>query len=1714
MLPDRHNGVWQMSSLVPLGARISKQAECPVGSTVDEAADALLGDRRWRYQCLVGGRPLGRDQWRWCRPKRGTRVVMRPRLRVVGIAAAIAAIGSSLLAALPAGGALVGAIGGGLGALGLTGAGYLGALGLVSGVAAIGLTFGASFLFRQLVKPPQAPDTPSLGGARLGPGFQGIRNDARPYQPVSVVFGTHRVFPALAAEPYTETDGGTTIARMLFGVAMGPVEISDVRIGEVPIESFDGAEVYVRSGEDTDPGLQLFESQIFERPGGYQFPVFKASDPDPLESPWRQNVTEPETEEIVVELAMPQGLFRFNDKGDLREFGFNLELAYKLTTDTNWIPFQEDVAYPVNTGAYPILGILNPGRVIPDLDGNTTFLGNAGTNPDRYSRYQIRARSQDAFFVTLRARVAKGTYDVRMRRVESWARRSLPGHKETAAVGGDFVWNKIRSLNADQVLAPEVLDGAHRIATIEVRIPIRDQFGGFVETLNCLVKGKHRIYDPLDPSADPITGWTGDAKVTSNPAAALVAVYTKYLQTPIPDSRMDWDVLTAWYDTCETAGYECNAEQLQAKVSPEWAEEVASTGRGSFDEFDSLLSVVVDEPKDVPEQMLTPVNSTGSLRFTQAYTDPPHAVRVRHIDSDNGYDPNGETVVYYPGFDENNATRFEELRRYGAATKEQAYSDGLYFMAVDRLRRRVVFEDMDIEQLWLRRGSFVKVAHDYMAIGRHWGRVVSTTVDGSNNILTATLDEVLSYFNGEEYAVEVRVPGGTGGTTFWSDGSSWSDGSTWVDPGAGSFTCFAANVDNPAGPAGLASKVVTFETPLAPGQLTVGDLVAFGLRQRVTAPFLVRSIRPRSDFSGQLELIDYAGEIFDVDDPGNIPPFDPGSTSPVPPLARAPLQPEIAEVIADERALLQATDGSLVPRIILVLKTQEELTADEASLPKASVYELQIRNSTLDEPSPLLIGVMAEGEDESNNQPGTSWRAIPDKSAGLTRLPITEVSEGVFYDVRVRSRSDTGVISAWTTLRAVLVVGKTSPPPDVAGFERQGDYLVWTLPNTPVDLLGFEIRYRRDTLGVWDTALRVPGIDENALIASSPFFIGHLELSAQEYLIKAVDRSRNESLVAQRLRIPVTEIAPRNFVIGFPFASPAGPVDWPGTITDGSVSGVDGALEADLAPGSGDTQPFWGSDDSLPFWGSDDSDPFWGANVYLSMLYQAGLIVPRSFLPSARVELDITMDQGPDPLVEYRHGHRTKPIVDASMYTAILGTINSVGVVQDPDGRDAAVIESQTGVDANTLGRVRATTSRSFWGTQRGLRVWVRTEDSVFDPNNWGHDEGLKIRLSEGTGGAHERVYRLGLDDLLMQPEWQAIVIDFDATTPFSTFGNGALSTFDPDQIEVSINDLSAYDSTQTGVSSLDFELGPVDLWIVESIGAASRDDVVFPIDNADDVGRLSGVSVTVELEDSIVYDGSASARLIKTGVDAQARVVDFEAWAPFDFTESLLVMPVYIETAHYDTLDPDRGISIRVYSDDGANVRWSAYQFGSLDIPENEWALLLIAPGVDATEAVSNGGVDPLYVNEIKVQFNAAASPQTDAEIVIDRVSRISYLSGGWQPWPGRVESADNEAYEFRLAFQGAPDVQDRMDEMEVNVDVVDIDEVIEQTIAGGLDRLDITKKPYRSIEEVFVEITGTTAVSVRVIDTDALRGPEIETLNASGTRVADTVRARVRGY
>ena len=117
------------------------------------------------------------------------------------------------------------------------------ALGLGSGplAAAVGtgiISVGGAYL-ANAIAPIPTPD-PQGQNHRDSPSYfiEGARNTFRPYAPVPIVLGTHRMVPPLGAAPYTEVVGDDHYLNLLLVWGVGPIEVTDLKIGETAIDDF------------------------------------------------------------------------------------------------------------------------------------------------------------------------------------------------------------------------------------------------------------------------------------------------------------------------------------------------------------------------------------------------------------------------------------------------------------------------------------------------------------------------------------------------------------------------------------------------------------------------------------------------------------------------------------------------------------------------------------------------------------------------------------------------------------------------------------------------------------------------------------------------------------------------------------------------------------------------------------------------------------------------------------------------------------------------------------------------------------------------------------------------------------------------------------------------------------------------------------------------------------------------------------------------------------------------------------------------------------------------------------------------------------------------------------------------------------------------------------------------------------------------------------
>jgi hypothetical protein len=408
---------------------------------------------------------------------------------------------------------------------------------------------------------------------------------------------------------------------------------------------------------------------------------------------------------------------------------------------------------------------------------------------------------------------------------------------------------------------------------VEVRIKATDQLSGSLDTFSAIAEAYVNEYDA--------TGSVTATTLSRNPAwIALHVLLSDESEKPVPPGRIDWGAWVEFAQWCDeidaTAGdprQRCDITVSGSTVG-KVVETILKTGRATLSISDGLYSVIWDEEQTVPVQLITTHNSTN-LAATRTFVDAPDGIRVQFTDPQQDWQQ-GEVVVYNDGFDENNATKYNELSLAGVTRSNQIYRDVRYFMAQTILRQENLVVTMDWENLVATRGDLVMVQEEGLYIGGLPGRVKAI------NGLQVTSTEPFNIQGGNTYAVRQRLSTGVQQT---------------ID--------VAAQIDQ-----------YTVELVSPPTGLQVGDLLVWGVKTLEALPYLIKAITPKPNLEAELSLMQLAPAVYTADT-APIPPYNPGISDD---LMAAPLfTPELAIeiiVVDDSPAFKVNIDWVPIPGIV------------------------------------------------------------------------------------------------------------------------------------------------------------------------------------------------------------------------------------------------------------------------------------------------------------------------------------------------------------------------------------------------------------------------------------------------------------------------------------------------------------------------------------------------------------------------------------------------------------------------------------------------------------------------------------------------------------------------------------------------------------------------------------------------------------------------------
>jgi hypothetical protein len=687
------DGGTRLDALAPAGSTIAEI----VGIAIPGAPEPVLPHVR----VTIGETVIPRELWAQVRPKPTTIVLVRvvPGNRgalraALSIAVGVAALAvgqvwaTSGIAASLAGSALAP----GLGSLGLSAAAQ-------GGLFTGSVLLAGTFLINSLV--PARLDQSSGAGVAQSPtyGIQGFQNVANPDGVIPCVLGNLRFAPPYAALPYTETSGGETYVRALFLVGYGPVVISDIRLGDTPIDKFKEVEYEVREGWPDDDSVTLYPTQVLEERLSIDLNTAYAGTFGP-----HTRFTASDANEASIDISFPNGLFWMHT------------VVAGSTSVTTPLPLTVTI------------------RIRMRLNGE----GDWTTVVD----WPVTAFTQKPYSASYRWTLPeRGRYEIEVTR-QTADLDEINAFQQNDQFVSVSLWSALRSYRPEYPL-----NFNHPLALIAVRVRASKQLNGVIDNLNCRAS---RVCLDWDAGADD---WV--EQETNNPASLLrYAMQGPAMAYPLEDAGIDLDLLAEWHSYCVTKGLTYNrVHDFEQSAFDAWSD-IAAAGRAAPRDDGEKWGVVIDRAQTIVMQHITARNSWG-YSGSRDYVRFPDAFRVKFYDETN----NGkmaERVVPWPGF-VGTPVVTESIDLPGVTDPYAVWVEARRRQYELIHRRDVHNVTMDFEGACARRGDLVVLSHDVLKRTQISARVRAVAVNA------VTLDELVTMETGKTYAIRFRkLPGSEG----------------------------------------------------------------------------------------------------------------------------------------------------------------------------------------------------------------------------------------------------------------------------------------------------------------------------------------------------------------------------------------------------------------------------------------------------------------------------------------------------------------------------------------------------------------------------------------------------------------------------------------------------------------------------------------------------------------------------------------------------------------------------------------------------------------------------------------------------------------------------------------------------------------------------------------------------------------------------------------
>ncbi|CCJ07112.1 hypothetical protein [Methylocystis sp. SC2] len=666
-----------------------REFRAPAGATIAEiVAHALPGANEsiWPYLAVyydLDSAALDRKFWRLYRPKPNATLLIAMAPGRGGVLRSVLAIGVAALAiAAQQYWAVSLAPAFGLGAAATT---------VGSGIITAGVTIGGLALVNALV--PLKRESQTLG-LPSSPTYatSGFSNAINPNGVFPNPLGRGRVALPYIVRPYFYAANGQNYVAGIVG-CQGPVEISNIRIGDTPIERFRDIQYEVRQGlPDDEPFTIVTENLAEERrePMG-----LRRADTATHGPPWR--FTARDCTRVELDVTANGGLFVM------------VTTTFGSTTSTN--PFPVTVPH-----------------VIRYRKAGTTPWTEVGWDVGGYSRREITfTRSIDL--------PTRDVYEFQLERLLGDV-DDLNAWNQNQQWQTECVWTAMRCWRPEYPINMPV-----PVAGIAFRLRATDQLNGALRDLNCEVATIGLDYD-----AETET-WV--ERAIDSPAS----LYRHVLQSaanprPLADAKIN---LAQLENETHPFCLENDISYFRFIDYPTTTWEVLQdvcAAMFSIPFFDGAKwGVVTDWRKDKVVGMVSSANA-WNVSMQKRFIDALDGVVVKFYDEENDF-KEANRIVPWPEF-AGDVIRTEQIEPAGVVDARLAYWHGRKREYEALLRPETISFDMDVEHITFQIGDRLSASFDMLTSEQASGTVLH--VSGS----IVQLDIAVEMIEGQSYVLRLR----------------------------------------------------------------------------------------------------------------------------------------------------------------------------------------------------------------------------------------------------------------------------------------------------------------------------------------------------------------------------------------------------------------------------------------------------------------------------------------------------------------------------------------------------------------------------------------------------------------------------------------------------------------------------------------------------------------------------------------------------------------------------------------------------------------------------------------------------------------------------------------------------------------------------------------------------------------------------------------------